>query len=685
MTGLRIRKYSFFTEIKKQKRILLYIVTFFIAYVVLLSATLTKKYDLKVGDIPKFDIKAPREIVDENATQARQNEAAEKVDKQYTLKTDVQKQAEENIKSFFVKLISLKDSSLSENDKVLSLTKLNIKLDKDEYVVLLSLSKDQINELLGIVLDSIATVYSTPIEEDKQSDIQNAKITVDNKIADINYSRSVKEVIKNIAYSQITPNFFFDKEKTDEKIKEAKRSVSPIVIKKNQTIVKEGEPVTENQLKILDDLGLLNESSFNLIIYINLALFVAIPLFLQFYYINKFYNSIYQDISKLLLISIINLTSLILARTLVIISPNLIPLACAPILITLLINYKISLVQSLLNSVLIAAIVSFNPEIIILCIVSSILGVTSLRKIEQRNDILYSTIFLAVVISLLTFGTGMLLSNNIIEILVRTGFSAIGSLFSGVLAVGLLPFFESTFDVVTTVKLLELSNPNNPLLKKLLMEAHGTYHHSMLVANLAELAAEKIGGNPVLARIGAYYHDVGKTKRPYFFKENQIGKENPHNKITPNLSTLIILSHVKDGLELAKEYNLPKVIQDIIEQHHGTTLVKYFYITAKNNSENPEEIKEEDFKYLGPIPESKEAGIIMLADSVEAAVRSLSEHTKGKIEEMVNNIIKDKLYSGQLDNCDLTLKDINKIRSCFLKTLNGIYHNRIEYPTESKK
>ncbi|GIM28069.1 hydrolase [Clostridium polyendosporum] len=682
---MRIKRYLLFKEIRKQKRVLLYIVTFFIAYIILLSATLTKKYDLTVGDIPKFDIKAPREIVDENATQARQNEEAEKVDKQYTLKTDVQKQAEENIKNFFAKLISLKDSSISENDKVLSLSKLNVKLDNDEYATLLSLSKEQINELSGIVLESIAMVYTNAIEEDKQSDIQNAKIIIDNKMANINYNRTIKEILKNIGYSQIAPNFFFDKEKTDEKIKEAKRSVPPIVIKKNQTIVKEGEPVTENQLKTLDDLGLLNESSFNLIIYINLALYIAIPLFLQFYYINKFYNSIYQDISKLLLISIVNLTSLVLARTLAIISPNLIPLACAPILITLLINYKISLVQSLLNSVLIAVVVNFNPEIIILCIVNTILGVTSLRKIEQRNDILYSTIFLAAFISLLTFGTGMLLSNNIIDILIKTGLSAIGCLFSGVLAVGLLPFFESTFDVVTTVKLLELSNPNNPLLKKLLMEAHGTYHHSMLVANLAEMAAEEIGGNPVLARIGAYYHDVGKTKRPYFFKENQVGKENPHDKITPNLSTLIVLSHVKDGLELAREYNIPKVIQDIIEQHHGTTLVKYFYITAKNNSENPEEIKEEDFRYPGPIPESKEAGIIMLADSVEAAVRSLNEHTKGKIEEMVNNIIKDKLYSGQLDNCDLTLKDINKIRSCFLKTLNGIYHNRIEYPMESKK
>ena len=205
-----------------------------------------------------------------------------------------------------------------------------------------------------------------------------------------------------------------------------------------------------------------------------------------------------------------------------------------------------------------------------------------------------------------------------------------------------------------------------------------------MVANLAEAAAELVGGNPVIARVGAYYHDIGKTKRPYFFGENQIGRDNPHDKITPNLSTLIILSHTKDGLEMAKEQKIPKVIQDIIVQHHGTTLVKYFYFKAKKEAENPDEIKEEDFRYPGPIPNTKESGILMLADSVEASVRSITDPTKGKIEEMVNNIINDKLNNRQLVDCDLTLKDVEIIRKSFLKTLDGIYHHRIEYPSEAK-
>ena len=367
-----------------------------------------------------------------------------------------------------------------------------------------------------------------------------------------------------------------------------------------------------------------------------------------------------------------------------VISPYLIPLVCSAMLMTILIDYKISLVVNLLNIIFIAIIVGFNPSVVVLSILSVVLGSTGLKKVQQRNDIIYSTIYITGILALLSFTLGMISSNNIKEILIQTGYTAIGILLSGILAVGLLPFFESIFDVVTNIKLLELSNPNQPLMKKLLMEAPGTYHHSMMVANLAEAAAEAVGGNPVVARVGAYYHDIGKTKRPYFFGENQMGKENPHDKITPNLSTLIILSHTKDGLEMAREHKIPKVIQDMIEQHHGTTLVKYFYYKLKNSSDKPEEIKEEDFRYPGPIPSFKESGILMLSDSVEAAVRSINEPTKGKIEEMVNNIINDKLNSRQLVNCDLTLKDIETIRKTFLKTLDGIYHHRIEYPTEKK-
>ena len=537
-----------------------------------------------------------------------------------------------------------------------------------------------------MVVNVLETVYKEEIEENKYEDLLEAKSIADSQLSNSNIDRDLEDVLKNICHIQINPNKFVDNAKMEEAVKEAQKSVPKEIIKKNQIIVKEGEPVTERQIEILKELGLLNNGTTKsyLFSFISLGILVALVLFIQYRYISKEKPEVFNDTKMIILISSINLIIILISMGLNVISPYLIPLVCSAMLMTILIDYKISLVVNLLNIIFIAIIVGFNPSVVVLSILSVVLGSTGLKKVQQRNDIIYSTIYITGILALLSFTLGMISSNNIKEILIQTGYTAIGILLSGILAVGLLPFFESIFDVVTNIKLLELSNPNQPLMKKLLMEAPGTYHHSMMVANLAEAAAEAVGGNPVVARVGAYYHDIGKTKRPYFFGENQMGKENPHDKITPNLSTLIILSHTKDGLEMAREHKIPKVIQDMIEQHHGTTLVKYFYYKLKNSSDKPEEIKEEDFRYPGPIPSFKESGILMLSDSVEAAVRSINEPTKGKIEEMVNNIINDKLNSRQLVNCDLTLKDIETIRKTFLKTLDGIYHHRIEYPTEKK-
>ncbi|MBX7403131.1 HD family phosphohydrolase [Clostridium chauvoei] len=671
----------------KSKRILLGVMVFVLTYGLLVTSIAPRKYNLEEGDIATVDIKAPRDTVDEVSTKEREKEIIEKIGKQYTLNGDVKIKAEENIKKLFDKISNINSTDMDEKEKILSIKKVEeFNLNDSEYKTLISVSKEQLTLAHWFVLDTLNLAYGEPIEENNLEHIQKAKSIVDNEFRKQSFDRNLEDVLKDIIYSQIKPNFFFDKEKTDEKIREAQKNVPKEIIKKNQTIVKEGEPITARQIELLKELGLLDRGGGKnyLYTYIVLAIFVIVVLLLEYSYISKERKDLFEDTKMMTMISMINLIILVLSRGLSIISPFLIPLAFAPILLTVLLDYKVSLVINFLNILLISVVVGFRPAVIILAITSVIIGSTTLKKIQQRNDVLYSTLYMSVISAIITLAAGMLISNNISGIVVDTGFSVLGALLSGVLALGFLPFFESSFDVVTNIKLLELSNPNQPLMKKLLMEAPGTYHHSMMVANLAEVAAEEVGGNPVVARIGAYYHDIGKTKRPYFFGENQMGKENPHNKITPNLSTLIIVSHTKDGVELAKEHNIPKVIQDIIEQHHGTTLVKYFYYTLKNSSENPDDVKEEDFRYPGPIPSSKEAAIIMLADGVEAAVRSITEPTKGKIEEMVNNIIKDKLYSDQLSNCDLTLKDIEIIRKCFLKVLNGIYHRIIEYPTEKK-
>ena len=673
-----------FNIFKDYKKIILYIITFIVLYCTLMTGIITRKYDLKVGDIPKSDIKAHREIIDESATEARKKEAEEKVDKQYSLRTDVQKQSEEKIKGFFSSVEKVLAQDKPEEEKAKLIPRAPFKITDAQANKIASMNEQSTKKLESVCIDGLNKAYEAPIEDGNEQDLKEAKKEYTDFISSSDLSDSEKAIALNFV-NVVEPNFFYDKEKTDELIKETLKQVPPVMIKKNQIVVSEGEPVTAHQLELLGTLGLLSDSASGIYIYIALGILVIIVMYLQYGYIHKYYPNINKEFSKIVMISILNVFPVILARLFGMMSNYIIPLACMPMLITLLLNYKISLVFSMLNVILIGGAVGFNPNIIILAILNVVLGGTLLRKMQQRNDILYSSITVAVLSSILTFSVGTLTTNNFMEILADSTFAAAGAILSGILTIGVLPFFESTFDIVTNAKLLELSNPNNPLLKKLLMEAPGTYHHSILVANLAELAAEQVGGNPLLARIGAYYHDVGKTKRPYFFRENQFGKKNPHDRLKPEVSSKIIISHVKDGSELAKEYNLPKTIHDFIVTHHGETLVKYFYLTVKNNSENPDEVKEEDFKYPGPKPMSKEQGIVMLADSTEAAVRSINEPTEEKIEKMVNNIIDDKLASGQLDNCDLTLRDISKIKKCFLKALNGIHHERIEYPDDNKK
>lgn len=669
----------------KSQRMLILTLTFVVTYFLIIVAISPKKYDLKSGDIAQSDIKAPRETVDEVASQEVLDEALKKVDKQYTQKSEVKTNVENQVKDLFQKIIELTSSQKDIENKVKELTSYkNFSLSEHDATTLLSLNRDTLKNLQWEILDILNTVYETNIQDGNEESLLAAQQTANSEMDKLNLDSSYESIIRNIVLSKIEPNLFYDEEKTNEKIEEVKKSTEKVIIKKNQIIVKEGEPITEGQIQTLKELGIIGEGKTGslLVLYILTAMFIGIILYLQYTYVKKNHKAIYEDNKKLILICLLNVSYLVLASGVKYVSPYLIPMVCTPLLLSMLINHKVSLVLSSYNVILLGALIEFDPQIILLAFISTILSSTILRKMQQRNDIIYATLGIGLLCGILNFLIGNMVSINIKEVIINSLLTIVGVLISGILTIGILPFIENTFDVVTTLKLLELSNPNSPLLRKLLMESPGTYHHSMLVANLAEMAAEEVGANPVVTRIGAYYHDVGKTSRPYFFKENQIGNENPHDKITAALSARIIISHVKDGVELAKEYKLPKVIQDIIAEHHGTTFVKYFYITEKNNSDDPDSINEDDYKYPGPIPSTKESGIIMLADSVEAAVRSITEPTSEKIEQMVSNIIDGKIKDKQLNNCDLTFKDLDKIKECFLKALKGIYHQRIEYPTE---
>jgi putative nucleotidyltransferase with HDIG domain len=558
-------------------------------------------------------------------------------------------------------------------------------IDVEGYVALLSLDNTDLRYALNTINNSLNKIYETPFEEDDTSKHERSLSSLTETVDTFSFTDPAKVAIKQMAATLIKPNYYYDEETTLALQEDAKNSVNPIVIKKNQTIVKEGDPISVNQLAILEQLGYLSASGFNILPFIGLFSVVFILHLLLLYYFNRFYSSIYSNLKWLAVIfMLINLT-LLITRFMVIINPFMVPYTFLPMIMTILVKKKIGQTLALFTSIEIAILTGFNVQVIIILILSSVLGVIFTRKVEERNDIIKSSFYIGVAVYILTFSMGLLLSSSVMENVYNSLYASGSVIVSGVLVIGFLPMIENLFNVVTEIKLLELANPNNPLLKRLQMEAPGTYHHSIMVGNLAEAAAEELHANSILLRVSAYYHDIGKLSRPQFFKENQIGSKNPHDEINPNLSTLIIINHVKIGLEMAEKAKLPLEIKDMIAQHHGTTMVKYFYITMKNISDDHSTIKEEDFRYPGPKPKTKEAGILMLADSVEAAVRSIHEPTVGKVEAMVYKIFKDKLDDGQLDECDITFSEVSTIRKNFLKTLGSIYHERIEYPEDKRK
>jgi len=300
---------------------------------------------------------------------------------------------------------------------------------------------------------------------------------------------------------------------------------------------------------------------------------------------------------------------------------------------------------------------------------------------NDRRSLFYVGAFLITSGAAIGFTTSLSAGAMLWDAGVMSMWGALGGLIAAILGYGLLPFFEYVFGVTTDVRLLELGNPAHPLLRELMVKAPGTYTHSLMTGNLAEAGAEAIGANPLLARVGSYYHDVGKLRRPNFFIENQAGQENPHDTTSPTLSALIITSHVREGLELAQEYNLPKEITDIIRQHHGTSVVTYFYNKA---SEGEASVQEADFRYGGERPTSREAALVMLADSSEAVARTVKKPTPPRIEAAVRKVVDAKVADGQLDDADLTLADIEKAILVYSRMLSASYHARVEYPEPAK-
>ncbi len=678
-------KIKYFIKQDTTTKVLIFLGMFIAILSIFLISTAPQRYDIGVGDVATEDIYAPSDLVDKTATEIKLKEAEEAVQAVYKLDRTVQIDIQKKIETFFAILSDIKANPENDDTQKLQLIsqQSNIGLNSKDYEQLLKADAIELDKLKEKILYITNQLLNENIEE---KEINNERESIKEFFNNLTDSTKLNELGSNIAVIIIKPNMFYDEEATQLQKEDAKKNVEQVIIKKDSKIVAKGQEVTAHQLGLLEEYGLLDNGKgreVSLRLYIGYSLSILAGLFVLGLYCYLFDKKLWANNNELFLVGLIILLSIIAAAGAKNISIYLILLPAFSMMVSIMVHPKIAIISNIISSIYISMITGFSTTMLVAMLITGITGALLVHNTHHRSTIVLAGLTVSITSVAVIISFGMIYNTETRELLTNALYGFVGGILSAVLTIGTLPFLEATFDIITPIKLLELSNPNQPLLRRLLIEAPGTYYHSILVGNLAEAAAEEIGANSLLCRIGAYYHDIGKLKRPYFFKENQITKDNPHDKITPNLSTLIITSHVKDGIDLAAKSKLPSSVINVIKEHHGNTLVAYFYHKALN-SESTDTVTEDKFRYNFPKPQTKESAIVMLADSVEAYIRSLTEPTKHQVEMGVRKIIKDKMQDDQLDETDLTLKDFDRIAKAFVKVLEGIFHDRIEYPETIK-
>ncbi len=654
-----------------------------IAYIIVESGAAPVKYKLKVSDKSPYDITAPESVENTYRTKSNAEKAKDRISPIMVFDETLRENTNIKLKKIFEILKNAKSKKTNSGVVQKEIEKLDLTLTDKQIENVLEYKLVLINQLEQIVTKKIDNSLSEDITvKNLANEIEDRQKEID----ETDLPRELKEAAKIIFQSLIKPNLVEDKEGTEklrhQTYKEALESMeNKVYINKGERIINRDDIVTAETVEILRSLNLLDKGGIDFKFSLGILGLIFMLGFLVVIYMNHFSREILTSRGDLILLGFIILFTLTIGRFIYLISPLAIPIFIATMLISILLDMKLAIMVNFVLVIAMSLITKGDMSFIYMSTISGTLSSYIVSKANQRNKLFMSGVIIGVLnVLIILCATGILNSKLIPMDLLIVFLNGVGSI---IVTIGILPFLESTFNIITPLKLLELANPNQPLVKRLLMEAPGTYHHSLMVGNLAEVATESIGGNALLARVGAYFHDIGKLKRPNFFMENQLS-DNPHDRMTANLSTLVITSHTNDGVELALKYKIPLAIRDIIQQHHGNTLVVYFYHKAKKG-EKGESVVQDNFRYSGPKPSSKEAAVVMLADSVEAAVRSMIDKTEGKIEGLVRKIIKDKLDDGQLDQCDLTLKDLDNIAKGFMKVLSGIFHEREEYPEIKEK
>jgi putative nucleotidyltransferase with HDIG domain len=464
-------------------------------------------------------------------------------------------------------------------------------------------------------------------------------------------------------------------------------------VMKGEVIVEAGRRVSERAARILEELARREGVGNRRYAYLGLCLLILVLFYLFYRDIRRYRPSLLVDTRKMFLLAFLLLVTVVVslfskyifslaADKLQFDTATIgfaLPLAAGAMLTSLLLDFHLALGFSFIASILFGVVFRGDPFMPLYYFLGSIASALSVFHSKRRTAVLRAGALTGLVNLIAITGIDLYKGEFLVRGTYDLGAGFLGAVIVAIIVSVTLPFFETLFDIATDIKLLELLDPNQPLLKELVYKSPGTYHHSIVIGNLAEAAAESIGENPLLARVGAYYHDVGKIRKPEYFIENQRIAENKHDRLMPSMSSLIIASHVKDGVEVANEHKLPSEVIDIIQQHHGTSLITYFYQKAKELQPYVK-IAEEDYRYPGPRPRTKVAAIVMLSDAVEAASRTLEDPTPQRIQALTNSVITRIFLDDQLSTCDLTLKDLRVIARSFNLILTGIFHHRIDYP-----
>ncbi|NIA28358.1 MAG: HDIG domain-containing protein [Actinobacteria bacterium] len=528
---------------------------------------------------------------------------------------------------------------------------------------------------------------------------QDLKESYDNLLEKLRAQKKLDDKKIKIAYQIadhfLVPNVLFDKEETDSRIEDA---IANVPLAKDQVlagerIIDSHERVTKEVVAKLNSLAIAKAERGEAAGFwskmapgIGKFFFILCLLTILVIILYRYHKEILEDNNKLVLIAlnifVIAFLTFLLNRFEL--SVYLIPVAMGAIIITIFFDIFVGFLFSITTSFLIGGMRGDEFGITFVSLFVCSIAVLSVSRVRTRNWVLRSIALIAFAYIFSASVHNLVSYVGFQETLRDWGFGIINGFLAPIFAYGLIIILEFVFDMTTDMTLLELSDLNQPLLRQLAIRAPGTYHHSIMVGNLAEAATEAIGGNALLARVGSYYHDIGKMEKPEYFVENQIKGRNPQEKLTPSMSSLILGNHVRKGAEMARQHNLPKEIEAFIYQHHGTSLMKYFYQKALENS-TEEQVSENEFRYPGPRPQSRETAIVMMADAVEAASRTLKDPPPSRIKGLVEQLIDERFKSGELDDSPLTLHDLHKISDAFQKILNGVFHGRIEYPTIKPK